>query len=516
MLKKEAKRARPSHRPILCASLFFCLLLSNSLFSQETVPDIKVTLSARNRSINNLLDQLTLQTGYYFTYNSALISGKSRISLDVEDLPLNEVLKQMIGLDFSYRVVDRNIVIFKRNTQAPTPLSGEIERPMLHGRVVDARSGKGLPFASITLHGSSLGSISNQTGHFSFKLPASLPDPMLMVSFMGYETMLIPVAYPLGEAMLIRLKKKAIPIQEVIIRYTDPAHILEEALLRLPQNYLNEASSMTAFYRESVRRNDHCMVYSEAVLDVAKGAYNETRPDRVRIHKGRKITDYSQADTVVIKLRSGIYTSLNLDIIKNLPDFLEEGLLDRYDLEFTDLMTYGDKLVYVIHFKQKEQISDLLFQGKLYIDQARLAIVAADFEFNPNLLHRHPEFFLVSRSAHLHIRPVFARYHVDYRLAGSRYHISQVRAQLEMKVRRRRQWIGARYGIAIEMAITDVKPGEKRRIEAGERVRANTVLADQFFDFDPGFWGIYNVIEPEASLSESIKSIQQLLQGSRE
>ena len=92
---------------------------------------------------------------------------------------------------------------------------------------------------------------------------------------------------------------------------------------------------------------------------------------------------------------------------------------------------------------------------------------------------------------------------MDYRETNGKYHVSQVRGEVEMKVRKRRKWIGAKYRITIEMAITDVIPGQRLRINAHERVNPNIVLSDEPFQFDPSFWGIYNTIEPEASLMES-------------
>ena len=273
---------------------------------------------------------------------------------------------------------------------------------------------------------------------------------------------------------------------------------------------------MTAYYRESVKRNEHCMLFSEAVLNVAKGPYSDFgSEDQVSIQKGRKISDLSNEDTVIIKLRSGIKASFELDIIKNRPDFLGEKFLDYYDLEFTDMMSYGERLVYVISFRQKSMIPQLMFLGRIYIDQENLAIIAADFEFNPQLIQNDPGLFLVSRSPRVRIRPLLARYHVDYRQIAGVFHVSQVRAEVEMKVRKRRRWIGAKYRIAIEMAITDVIPGERIRIAPSERVKPNTVLADQPFDFAPDFWGIYNTIEPEATLQESLSKIEHSIQEIR-
>ncbi|MEA3460606.1 MAG: hypothetical protein U9R49_01925, partial [Bacteroidota bacterium] len=126
----------------------------------------------------------------------------------------------------------------------------------------------------------------------------------------------------------------------------------------------------------------------------------------------------------------------------------------------------------------------------------------------PDLLHKEPDLFLVSRSPNIRIRPVMARYHVDYRSFQNRYYISQVRAEVEMKVRKRKKWISSRYKISIEMAITDLIPNQRLRINQADRISRKIVLADEPFQFDPEFWGIYNTIEPEASLMESIRKLE--------
>ena len=100
-------------------------------------------------------------------------------------------------------------------------------------------------------------------------------------------------------------------------------------------------------------------------------------------------------------------------------------------------------------------------------------------------------------------------YHVDYRSAGERYYVSQVRAELELKVRKRRNWMGSKYTIAIEMAVTDLIPNQRLRINSTERVKSHVILNDEPYQFDPLFWGIYNTIEPEASLLESISKLEQ-------
>jgi hypothetical protein len=501
-----------------------CLLLTLFLSSnypagaQETLPSLQVSVSSRNKTIQQVLEEITLQTAYHFTYDASIIDGSQRVQFHIKDQDLKAALDSLFrDQQVDYRTIERNIVIYRKNQVAPAPFSSNVDRSLLKGRVLDARSGKALPYATIALLGTSLGSISNQQGEFSFKIPLDLPDPMLVISYMGYSSRMLPVSYPLADELSIELEKELIPLQEVIIRYSDPAKLLAEAIRRIPGNYLDDHATMTAFYRESVKRNDRCMVYSEAVLDVAKAPYASlTSSDHIGIVKRRKITDVTAEDTILVKLRSGITTSMSLDVIKNQPDFLTDDFQERYNLEFTDMVSYKDRLVYVMSFQQKREIDQLLFKGQIYLDQETLAVVAADFEFNPDLLPREPGIFLVSRSPSIRIRPVQAKYHVDYRSVNNRYYVSQVRAEVELKARKRKKWISSRYTISIEMAITDLIPNQRLRINPADRVRRNIVLADEPFEFDPEFWGIHNTIEPEASLMESIRKLEHSSQEIQE
>jgi hypothetical protein len=495
--------------PVFLLSILL-LLSAFTVNAQESLPPVLVSVSSRNKSIQQVLEEITLQTGYHFTYDASIINGKRKVQFKAANQALDTALDSILrDPQLDYRTIERNIVIYRKNQFAPEPFSSMVERSLLRGRVVDKRSGKTLPFATIALLESSLGSISNQQGEFSFKIPLDLRDPMMVVSYMGYKSKMLPVSYPLEDELTIELEKDLIPLQEVIIRYTDPVKLLQEAIRRIPGNYLDDHATMTAFYRESVKRNDHCMVYSEAVLDVAKAPYASlSASDHIGIVKRRKITDVTTEDTLVVKLRSGITTSMSLDVMKNRPDFLEEDFQDRYNLDFTDMMTYGDRMVYVISFVQKKEINDLLFKGQVYLDQETLAVIAVDFEFNPDLLHKEPGIFLVSRSPNIHIRPVMARYHVNYRSVNDQYYVSQVRAEVEMKARKRKKWISSRYKISIEMAITDLIPNQRLRINPANRVSRNIVLADEPIQFDPEFWGIHNTIEPEASLMESIRKLE--------
>jgi len=486
---------------------------ATALFAQDPLHDIRISIRSSQGTLGEVLEEISLQTGLHFTYNAAYIDRNRITDIVMEDAPLDIVLDSIFSDPaLAVKLIDRNIVVYKINETPPLPVVPAIDRSLVSGRVEDARSGKSIAYATIALQGSPVGTISNQRGEYVLKIPPGSLNPILSVSHLGYKRELRSLVQADTGAMVIRMERESIPLQEVVIRRVAPERVLAEAIERIPGNYLQESSTVTAYYRESVRRNKHFMVFSEAVLEGAKGPYTPlSPPDRVRIRKGRKIMDTTTSDTVLVKLRSGIYDAFLLDIVKNPPDFLSAGFSELYDLALEDMMVYGDRLVYVIGFRQKEHITGLMFRGQLYIDHESMAILAADFEYNPELIHQEPGLFLVSSSPRIRIRPIQARYHVEYKKLQDTYLVHQVRAELEMKVRKKRNWIASRYSISIEMAVTDAVPGKTIRIDRNERVRANAILAEQDFEFDPQFWGPFNIIKPEASLKESLQRIQEKL-----
>jgi hypothetical protein len=354
------------------------------------------------------------------------------------------------------------------------------------------------------------GTISNEDGGFALRIPDTLNQPILVSSFIGYKNHYTPVSIESEEKVEIRMNRNLISLQEVIIRYQDPASLLREAMSRIRQNYLNEASGMQAYYREKVNKDDKTMLFSEAVVEIAKSSYTSSlAAERSRILKGRKITNIDLQDTVVFKIRSGLSTMLQLDIIRNPPGFLAENFNSLYDLHFSDVVSYKDRLVYVITFRPKEHIDETLFRGSLYIDRETLAIIAADFEYDPVRLGREAQMFVSKKSRGVKIRPVSAKYHVEYTQSDHAYHLSQVQGEVGFKVRKRRQWIASKYEISLEMAITHTDPGNPPEIRYSEQLKPSTIMSDQQFQYDPEFWGDYTTITPEASLTEALKRIEQ-------
>ncbi len=478
------------------------------------LPDVSVSIDVSNKPVQYILENISLQTGYYFTYNAGLFPSKIRVPFKVRDLSLTAALDSLLNdTTLQYKLIDKNIVIFRKNRNIERLSEGDTcNTNRVRGIITDVTSGKALPYATIALYGTNKGTISNESGYFTLNIPRSIADPVLMVSFIGYHNQYFAVPLPSEKEVQISLEKDLVSLQEVIIRYKDPSELLDEAIKRIPKNYLDDYSLMTAYYRENVQKNKKFLLFSEAVINILKEPYKPTSgDDKVKIVKGRKFININEEDTVAMKIKSGIRSSLQLDIVKNLPYFLTTEERHLFNYEFSDIVSYKNHLVYVIRFRQKPEVRDALFTGEIYLDMENLAIVAADFQLDPRYIGKETNTFVIRKSPHLKIRPLTAMYHVDYRKSDGRYHLSQVRGQVRFKMRLKGKWIGSLYSLNIEMAVTDVRTGTKERFRNNETLNSGVILSDMDFTPDPAFWGNYNTIEPEASLSEVLRKMGKQL-----
>ncbi|MBE0655740.1 MAG: carboxypeptidase-like regulatory domain-containing protein, partial [Bacteroidales bacterium] len=424
---------------------------------------------------------------------------------------LQTALDSILGNpSLGYRLIDKNIVIYKINSSI-SDFSGESgdksSSLRIKGIIMDKEDKDPLPFATILIQGSRKGTVSNLKGEFSLFIP-SQETTFLEIAMMGYKNAYIPIYSNQAEGISIEMERDVVSLQEVIIRYQNPVDILHKTIENIPENYLNEHASITAYFREYVQRNADFITYSEAVLGIDKSPYNQPFTlDETRLIKGRKLENIPVEDSLLLKIQSGVSSSLQLDIVKNSPLFLSRDFEEHYDLQFRNMIHYRDRQVYVISFEPVARSEDAFYQGDLYISSDDLSLVAAEFSITPEELRKEPERFLVKKSRSIKARTLKASYRTEYRQTEGKYHISLVSGEVIFKLRRKKQWLSSRYRIGIEMAVTDIQPGIRERISRKDRLKPSAILAEQEFSYDPSFWGEYNIIEPEASLKDAMKKM---------
>ncbi|MCF8390874.1 MAG: carboxypeptidase-like regulatory domain-containing protein [Bacteroidales bacterium] len=496
--------AIPRLNIFLLIQILSLFILGPKLSAQ--LSDKTVTIQAHNKSLAYIFNEISLQTGYLFTYNSGIIDKKVHKTIKIEGLSIEEALDSILQQpELAYVLIDKNIVIYKESK--PPDISAKSKNTIITitGKVVDIKNKNPLEFASITLNNSNKGTLSNLQGEFRFSIPADIENPVLVVSMMGYDNLLYAINMESAKDLELMMTPRIISLQEVIIRYHNPELILNECIKRIPENYISQSFFMEAYFREFTLKDKEIMTFSEATLEIDKPSYaNHIAQDKVRIVKGRKISNVNKGDSILIKIKSGIYSALELDIIRNPIDFLLTDFSRYYDLHFADIISYKDKLVYVIQFKQKQSINEVHFQGQLYIDINEMALLAADFEINPSLIGKESSMFFVKKNRNLKGRPLYAKYHIEYRKSEGKYHLNMAHGEVAFKFRKKSKWVSNVHKIVIELAVTDIDLEKDLSISRKELLKQGVILSDEFFPADPLFWSEYNIIVPEKELEEAV------------
>ncbi|MBV8253901.1 MAG: TonB-dependent receptor [Chitinophaga sp.] len=160
------------------------LQISAKSFSQ------KITMSKKNRPIQEALTEIEKQTGYKFWYHANVLSNTRNVTIEVVDEPLPSVLDMFLkDQGLTWKLI-RETIILNKAAALPAPVAAP-PADTVHGRVVD-NTGSPVPGATVMVKGVKKAAITNVNGEFHL---SGIPDnAVLVVSNIGFQTQEVPVA----------------------------------------------------------------------------------------------------------------------------------------------------------------------------------------------------------------------------------------------------------------------------------------------------------------------------------
>lgn len=161
--------------------LFVCLLFTAPYVrAQETR---SITLNVQNETVENVFNQLGVQTGLKFFYDQEIVNAAPRISIHVSNASLQEVLEQITSQAKLYFNRDNNTISV--GNQKSGELIEKVRTKTINGKVVDP-NGEPIIGASVLVKGTANGVITDLDGNYSL---ADVPgNAMLAFSYIGYQT----------------------------------------------------------------------------------------------------------------------------------------------------------------------------------------------------------------------------------------------------------------------------------------------------------------------------------------
>ncbi|MGZ5218915.1 MAG: SusC/RagA family TonB-linked outer membrane protein, partial [Chitinophagaceae bacterium] len=154
-------------------TLFFTLNVSANGFGQD-----KISLRVKKTAIEGVLRSIEQQTNYRFLYNNNLDDIREKVTLNVKDAEIGDVLALLLEKTrLLYQVMDNNLIVIKEDPNVPVDV-------VVRGKVT-GEGGIPLAGASILEKGTTTGTTTNNDGNFSINV--SNANATLVISSVGYE-----------------------------------------------------------------------------------------------------------------------------------------------------------------------------------------------------------------------------------------------------------------------------------------------------------------------------------------
>jgi len=490
------------------------LLLAGLVRGQDSLIYQRIIIRDTSLTVQQVFGLISKSTGLSISYNPEIIDLERNIRVTADQESLHSILDRILGdPSLEYRIIGHQIVIFRpvviKRSDAETSYERGITSVLeIKGRVLDIQNRQPVSFAGISLLDKREGTVANLQGDFLLKIDSHHIQDTLAIACMGYETLVLPVSYFISRPKDYYLKPDIIPIQEVIIRKINAVSLLRNALENIPKNYPIHPVLLTSFYREIIKKGNQVMAVSEAILQTYKTPYTQSiGGDQIKIVKGRKIADNSHSDSLILKLKAGLNSTLLLDVIKNAPDFLTEENFGSYSYNMTDIIVNEQNESYVITFSPKKGYPEAYYKGRIFLDIKSLAITAVEFEVDPEKMEEATGMFVLKKPRDIRVRPQKAQYRVTFSKTGDRYLLNLIRCETSFRIRHKNQLFGSVYSTILEMAVTRVETEDIERFRIKETARSQEIFMEQITDFQDSFWGEYNFIKPEEPLEEAIKKL---------
>jgi len=198
------------------ALLFQCLsmslLIANDGNAQvKSIEEVKVNLTLTDVKVELAFKELEKNTEYNFVFATREIKDLPAITLESSGRTVYEVLLDIATqTQLSFKQVDFNIHV-KKSGKTNSVTVEKLVDLTVKGKVIDDK-GESLPGATITVLGTTTGTVTDIDGNYSITVP---DGAVLVFSFIGYEPIQIPVD---NQSLIdVTLKTDISSLEEVVV-----------------------------------------------------------------------------------------------------------------------------------------------------------------------------------------------------------------------------------------------------------------------------------------------------------
>lgn len=310
----------PCHKAILAMKLT-CFLMCCLLFNVQAAVKAQgqtVSLKLEQVSVAEAIRQLKEQTQLDFFFSNKQVDVDRKVSLDLQDIRLDEALKMLLGEGYAYEFLDDVVVI--KPVEVKNPEMGVPQEKVTVKGVVRDEKGHPLPGVAILLKGTTIGVATDIDGKYSLQLPSS-QSITLVFSFVGMKTQ--EITYNGQETLNITMTQEANEMNEVVVTgiFKKAKESYTGAVTTVTQKEMKMFKGQNVL--ATLRNIDPAINWVE---NNKMGSDPNTLPEI-------NIRGYSSLPVGLDELNAGASAQLNTPLV----------IMDGFEISLTKLMDFNDE-----------------------------------------------------------------------------------------------------------------------------------------------------------------------------
>lgn len=162
------------------------IAFSLSANAEETQKNGKFNISLKNISIEDAIEHVEEQCDYTFLFSGTSIDTKGKVSLEVKEGTIDDIVKQIVnGRDIVYSVVKNRVIL------TSAKIKQQEKKINIKGKVVDG-SGESIPGVNVQVEGTNAGVVTDSEGNYSISVNSEATH--LIFSFVGMEKQRVAIS----------------------------------------------------------------------------------------------------------------------------------------------------------------------------------------------------------------------------------------------------------------------------------------------------------------------------------
>jgi len=366
----------------------------------------------------------------------------------------------------------------------PSSSFGQVHYNTINGLVLDKNESP-MPFASVYVKNSYYGTITNEDGRFTLKIPAKTIE--LTASFIGYKTASLFLSNSRGN-LIFTLEENSVQLREVVIESKTPENILEKAVEKIPVNYPLSQVVLHTFSREKLFVNDTLEYFAEAAFSIEK-SYLKSVDDKKYIDKNR-IFRFFRDTSINITLMGGVVN----DFLKAAKQNFGKGLLKNNIIAFDPTTVIDERNVYVIKITPKSDFKNTAIIGSLYIDMQTYAFLKIELKY----VHKNIEKYIEQTQS----------YDAHYRFVGDKCYPVSLSTSVEKYFYK--NGITYKANTFLTNLVTNIDTVFDESINKNKVLFQNGNSLEYYpTDYDTTFWKDYTTILPDKETEIELTQLKQ-------